>query len=277
MPEGEELTYLNDEETKVLSTDSFMCYKYVNAIKEGKLTPQLANMKCASLSHARWLTTGLALMFLRTREHGLKGKELQTLEILVKFCLQMYFKLYFDIPLKNRLEDGPYHVLSELRILKTLPKKIQDIITPYIRTGAWFSHSECCLLSLLASKEAEDRKFAVGIILKIRAGEEFGDTSERPRRTPKINLNASGLQNLIPWKIEDCHEPVFICKLSTSKIRELEDSPLSVPQFSIHTQSTERCVKMVTEAAEAVAGQDKRDGFIRSRTLHRQEMPKFKS
>ena len=145
-----------------------------------------------------------------------------------------------------------YNQILEWVFFLPFLKKVQDIITPYIRTGAWFSPSECCLLSLLASKEAE----AVGIILKIRAGEEFGDTSVRPRRTPKINLNASGLQNLIPWKIEDCHEPVFICKLSTSKIRELEDSPLSVPQFSIHTQSTERCVKMVTEAAAAVAGQE---------------------
>jgi hypothetical protein len=34
-------------------------------------------------------------------------------------------------------------------------------------------------------------------------------------------------------------------------------------------------VKLVTEAAAAVCGQDTRDGFIRARLYHREEMPVF--
>ncbi|KAG0726408.1 hypothetical protein GWK47_036664 [Chionoecetes opilio] len=41
------------------------------------------------------------------RMHGLTGKELNTLEILVKYCLQVYFKIYYDIKVHHRLEDGP--------------------------------------------------------------------------------------------------------------------------------------------------------------------------
>ncbi|KAG0715584.1 hypothetical protein GWK47_011629 [Chionoecetes opilio] len=33
-----------------------------------------------------------------------------TLEILVKYCLQVYFKLYYDIKVHHRLEDGPKHI-----------------------------------------------------------------------------------------------------------------------------------------------------------------------
>ena len=36
-----------------------------------------------------------------------------------------------------------------------------------------------------------------------------------------------------------------------------------------------RCVKMVTEAAAAVCGQEARDGYIRARVHHREEMSVF--
>ena len=93
----------------------------MNAIKEGKLTPGLANLKCGALSHARWLTTGEAILMLWTREHCMTGKYAKNLETLVRFCTQMYFKLYFVISFKHRLENNPYHILTELRILKTQP------------------------------------------------------------------------------------------------------------------------------------------------------------
>ena len=212
-----------------------------------------------------------------TRKHGLKGQPLKNLEILVKFCVQMYFKLYFDICVKNKLENGPLHVLTELKILKTLPKKVSNIVTPYVKTGAWFSHSECCLLTLLSSDKVADRTFAVSKILDIRGTNEYGDTSVRPRRTPKLNLDATTLQSLISWNVEDCYEPIFTCNLSQDEIRACIETPYKAPQFHIHTQSTERCVKLVTEAAAAVVGQDRRDGYIRSKLVHREAMPSFNS
>ena len=38
-----------------------------------------------------------------------------------------------------------------------------------------------------------------------------------------------------------------------------------------------RAVKLVTEASAAVCGQDSRDGFIRARIHHREEMPVFRT
>ncbi|KAG0703828.1 hypothetical protein GWK47_024812 [Chionoecetes opilio] len=61
-----------------------------------------------------WLTTAQSLVYMWTRKHGLTGKELNTLEILVKYCLQVYFKLYYDIKVHHRLEDGPKHILTQL-------------------------------------------------------------------------------------------------------------------------------------------------------------------
>ena len=77
-------------------------------------------------------------MFMWTRNHNPEGKDLEILQTLVELCIQMYFKLYFEISINHLQEDGPYHILTELRILRNLPTKMKNIITPYIKTGAWY-------------------------------------------------------------------------------------------------------------------------------------------
>ena len=152
----------------------------------------------------------------------------------------MYFKLFFDIKVRHLLVDAPYHILTSLRILKTQPKLVQDTITFYIRKNAWYAHPECLLLSLLSSSDSEDRQFAVRQILKLRAGNEYGDNSVRPRITPKLNLSAISLTNLISWNPKEVQEPSFTCSRSTSEIESYLETPFVPPKFSCHTQSTER-------------------------------------
>ena len=171
-----------------------------------------------------------------TRKHGLTGRDLEILKTLVLFCLRSYFKLYFEIKVKHYLVHGPYHILTQLRILKSLPMEVRDIVTPYIRTGAWYAHSECVLLSLLGSDVAEDRSFAIQWIFKIRGGKELGDLSLRDRVTPRLNLKATSLQTLISWKLEELHEPVYTCKLTKEELNQYLEKPYPVPKYSIHTQ-----------------------------------------
>ena len=188
----------------------------------------------------RWLTCAERLGFMWTRDHGLSGAPLEILRILVKFCLTMYFKLFFDIKTRPLIVEAPYHILTSLRILKTQPKVVQDTITFYIRKNAWYAHPECLLLSLVSSSASEDRQFAVSQILKLRAGKEYGDNSVRPRITPKLNLSATNLIDLISWNPKEVQEPSFTCSRSTAEIESYLDSPFISPKFSCHTQSTER-------------------------------------
>ena len=37
---------------------------------------------------------------------------MKILESLVKFCLQFYFKMYFDIKVRHLIIDAPHHVLT---------------------------------------------------------------------------------------------------------------------------------------------------------------------
>jgi hypothetical protein len=190
----------------------------------------------------RWLTTGQRLVFMWTREYGLTGKLLRVLEVLMKFCMQYYFKLYFDMKVRHFIKDAPYHILTSLRILKTQPKKVKDSITFYVRSGAWYAHPECLLLSLLASAVPQERQFAINQIQKLRGDEEYGDNSLRHRITPKLNLSATSLINLISWKPGEVQEPSFTCSLSMMDIKRFLEVPYSPPKFSCHTQSTERCL-----------------------------------
>ena len=156
LPSKEKYICIPDDVVKDMSTDAQVCYRLCQAIKSGCLSPDLQEIKCGPLSHARWLTTGKRLVYMWTRDHGLTGKDLNVLKSLVMFCLEMYFKLYFDIKVKHQLVDAPYHILTTIQLLRKQPKQVRDILTFYVRTGAWYAHHENILISLLANIDPEE-------------------------------------------------------------------------------------------------------------------------
>ena len=123
----------------------------------------------------------------------------------------------------------------------------------------------------------------------------MGNMAPRPRKTPLLNMEAKTLTEMIDWGKESIHEPVFTCKLSQAEIKNFIKNPMDVPYYPLHTQSTERAVKQVfvlfriynkkslkifikvTEAAAAVCGPEKRDGYVRARVANREVIPKFQS
>ena len=67
-----------------------------------------------------------------------------------------------------------------------------------------------------------------------------------------------------------------VCIIET--LKNVVKNGLSMCQiidFPCHTQAVERCIKLVTEASNAVCGDNKRDGFIRATLLSRKQMPTF--
>ena len=253
---GESLIDIPEDILSKMSTDQKTSYRLVSAVKSGSLPESLQYIKCGALSHARWLTTGQRLIFLHTRHHGLDKREKKVLDTLAKFFANFYIKLYFDIKVNHLLVQAPRHILTSLRLLKAEPKEVVSIITPYIQSEAWNSHPENVLLSLLASEESQEREFAVDKILEARGEEEYGDRSVRVRTTPKLNFSAESLTDLIFWDQIKVEEPIFTSYLSRTQISDLSYHPLFVPLFSSHTQSTERCVKLTTEAETSISKQE---------------------
>lgn len=86
---------------------------------------------------------------------------------------------------------------------------------------------------------------------------------------------------MIKW--ENVTEPPLTERFSDEMLSEAIINPAiiqrailpSIKRFPCHTQSTERIVKIVTEAAAAVCGPSRRDGFIRNRLQSRNLIPFF--
>ena len=57
-------------------------------------------------------------MMILMSHHGLKGEDYRKLRVLVTFCVNGYFKLFFDIKVKHNHTFGPQHVVSSLQMLK---------------------------------------------------------------------------------------------------------------------------------------------------------------
>ena len=55
------------------------------------------------------------------------------------------------------------------------------------------------------------------------------------------------------------------------------DTPFTRPYFPSHTQSTERAVRQVSEAASSVLGFEARHGFVLARQARRAALPKLGS
>ncbi|KAG0727509.1 hypothetical protein GWK47_034527 [Chionoecetes opilio] len=147
----------------------------------------------------------VARVHVETRKHGLMAKK-QTPGNPSQVLPAGVFKLYYDIKVHHRLEDGPKHILMQLRVMRSQPKKVQTAVTFYVRTGAWFAHSECVLLSLMANQ-------SLG-------------------RPP-----ATSLQTLGQLAAGQVHEPEFTCSLSGDQIQEILVKPYEVSEFSIHTRA----------------------------------------
>ena len=130
-------------------------------------------------------------------DHGLTGEVYRRFILIVKYVAQVYFHIWFEIKVKHSIIEGPYHILTLLRLVRLQDKDVREIVTPYIKTGAWFAHPEAVLLSCLGSPKREDRMFGVSQILKIRGESDLGDMKPRARRTPVLNMEATTLTDLI--------------------------------------------------------------------------------
>ena len=84
------------------------------------------------------------------------------------------------------------------------------------------------------------------------------------------------IKSLISWDT-NIHEPVFTCSISNEDLKDFYEKPLLIPEYKIHTQSTERAIKNVTEAAFDVAGADARDGFVRAKMKNRSVVTSFRT
>ena len=275
---GEPLISLSDDVVKDLSTDQAYGYRIIQAIRTGELPTDLALLEIGPVSHSRWLTTANRLCRIWVSNHGLKGKTLKNLKLIVEYIVGVYYPCWFNIKVKHSWVEGPRHILFQLHLLRLQNKAVVDAVLPTVQRSAWYAFSEMIIQTLLCSSDSEERRAGVQKIVAMRGGDDntLGDPSVRPRKMPAINPSASSLLELIDWA-DSIYEPTLTCKLTTAAVRKFIDEPMQVPQWPCHTQSIERCVKQVTEAAGKVYTHERREGYIRGQQASRRLMSKNES
>ena len=255
-----------------LSTDQQYGYRIILAIGTGSVSKDLFLLAIGNVSLARWLTIANRFLKMWVSVHNFKGNNLKNLEAIVEFIIMVYYTMWFNIKVAHRVVDGPRHVLMQMQLVKKISQdSVKKIVIPRVESTAWFAHPENILLSLLASKEETERRFAIRVILdKVRKGEK-GDSSVRTFKVPTINWKAFKLKDLIDWDQTAITEPVVTTHMSSEELLACLDSPLKVPDWTCHTQPVERTV------SKMVAGREKRDGWIRTADASRRELPVMES
>ncbi|GBL86792.1 hypothetical protein AVEN_96030-1 [Araneus ventricosus] len=123
------------------------------------------------------------------------------------------------------------------------------------------------------------RESAVRRILGARDKKTKNSGSLRFFKLPKLNFEAADYIDLIGWSNYVVIEPPLTMHIKDKDLKEIckeeQFLVLTFEHFQCHTQSVERCVKLISEVAMKVCGETARDGYIRAKLQVRKELPTF--
>ena len=102
--------------------------------------------------------------------------------------------------------------------------------------------------------------------------EALKNKSIRKYKVQKLNFDASKYFELFSWETTKLHEPSLTQHLTDDQLLAIIGTPLIVRPFPCHTQAVERTIRVMTESASAVIGQEARDGWIRQTIKSRKEL-----
>ena len=262
-----------------LSTDQRYAYRIVKMITTGVIDEDLVQLKVGEVCPSRWLTTGNRFARVWISFHGIVGNDLKVFHAIMKYLINGYFFMWFEIKIDSSIVAGPYHVLRQIQCIQEMKgkdeisRKVKEIAKKYIEKSAWNAHTEILITSLLCSEQESDRRFAVEKLTALRDGNNLGDKSVRPFEPPKLNWNAKSIPEIQDW--ENATEPIITASIPTCDLAKFITSPMKLPKIPSHTQSCERAVKEVTHASACVFGAERRDGFIRAKLQSRAVVPRM--
>ena len=128
------------------------------------------------------------------------------------------------------------------------------------------------LLSLVMP-DKDQRRVELDKIITLRQNPHF----TRNKQTPKINFSADEWCKLIDIDINDVTEPPLTRQFSKWELKRYHsrDKKLPLPKLPSHSQSVERCVKLVTWDSKNIYGIETRHWFINATVLSRMARPAF--
>ncbi|GBN56984.1 hypothetical protein AVEN_233687-1 [Araneus ventricosus] len=108
-----------------------------------------------------------------------------------------------------------------------------------------------------------------------------GENVLRKFSVPVLNFNANDYIDMIDWNEPKLkrYEPLLTKMLPDAEIETIAKTgkapDAQLFKVPCHSQETERCVRLVTEASGKVYGLEERHGFVLARIKLQQAMKKF--
>lgn len=269
-----------DAISHTLNTDQHYLYEISKAISKGSVSDELAKRSPGVMSHARWVTTANRIL----RLYVAQPNPSVNLKIVVKYIMTVYSPMVFEIKHKSSIVYGPIHLAKVLTSSKFLQPTHLRVIRASIQRNGFYAHPEHILLAMTNDDDENVRKMSWVKILRARQNESV-DSPVREFKIPNINYECSDYKTLINvHSIMNFHPPALrnieinennIDFLASKPILEHESIGERLKNMPVHTQSVERCVKLVTEASNSVCGEKARDGWISNVLSSRNIMQKF--
>lgn len=268
------------ELSKSISSDQSYLYDICTAISNGVCESDLEKRFPGKLSHSRFVTAAnrLCRLYVSTRHPS------NLLVALVKYILRVYAPTHFNIKYRPSCVFGPIHLLNVIKNSRFLEGKYLNTVQRTIARNAFFSHPESIALTMLCDNDKNVRYRAWRRLIEIR--KYLSNDRVRTFNLPRLNFNANDYTEMIDFEREAQTTPPILRNFNFNmgdakfyarkKIFEY-DIGFDLKDLPCHTQSVERCVKLVTEASKCVCGEERRDGFIINTLTSRNVMPVFRT
>ena len=138
-----------------------------------------------------------------------------------------------------------------------------------VQRNAFFAEPGMLLTCMLASDDSSVRMKAVDKIKEVRKKPPKPPRAKlyqgmRKFEVPPLQWDATSWEDIIDLKKVKVFEPFILKKLSDEEISSALDNPLVFPPYSLHSQSVERAVKLVSTATQNVCGAEKRHEYCLS-------------
>ena len=280
---SEDLPIISEDVVENFNSDQKYLYKIALTITTGKIPENFARYKIADLNHARWTTSSsrLGRFYISKEKKKLDPESLEILKTIVKYIVQVYLPVFFQIRSSKSWLDAPRIYLDLLKRLRKQSPEVRSILSKSIQLGAYCLNEETLLLTMLQDPDEEMRRFAIRKIEDIRSKDgnpNIGNSRFRKKETPKINFDATSLKDVIDWKgKKKMYEPLLTCHLTTEELRLFHSKPYELApchMWPCHTQSVERAVREVSISCQQVSTVFRRQGLLLSRLAAREVLPK---
>ena len=246
---------LEDIVWKDLSCDQQLLYRWTKAIAAGLAPADLSCRVAGPINHSRWLTLAIRLMQLYT----VTPSPSVGLQRVVRYIVQVYVPGWFQIKSHSKFTSGPLNLFYQMCLTRSQPLETQSVVKKVLQRNAYFAEPGVLLTSMLESEQKEVRTKAIIIIKVARAKPP---RKIRKFKIPPLNWDADNWWNIIDWGQVEVFEPALLSEMSNDLLDQAVESPIIFPYFPCHSQSVERAVKLVTEAAHKVCGADRRHNHI---------------